>query len=189
MRRGALDKTVELQAPVQPGGTYVTYATVAALLAPVASADLPQKAWIEYRDPVPEFGHRVLYGDRTFYIDYVNNPKQRNQELVLYCTETQWHLLTLQRREGTDDGGGGRVESWVTVDTVPGRVEGLASRDRIEAMRNVPVVDHQITIRWRDDITREWIRVLFDSRTLLVEGRPFDPDGTQRKLQMLALEQ
>lgn len=94
MRLGALDKTVDLQAPPASGvgqsdANWTTYATVPALVAPVVPGNVQgQKVWTVYRDDI-EPHHRVLYGARRFDVFDVNNPKQRNQELVLYCTEPE----------------------------------------------------------------------------------------------------
>lgn len=100
---GRLRKRVQLQhlAKNQDGygemiPSYSTYATVWASIEPLQgrelehaqqiSAETSHRVKIRYNSNVVS-EHRVIYGDRTFEIESVINPDERNEMLILMCKE------------------------------------------------------------------------------------------------------
>jgi len=102
MNAGQLRHQVELQQPTWTGSgpsastSWATYATVTARVRTLASrerlaaqavgATMTCEIWLHYRDDV-EPSHRVMFGARIFAINGVRNLDERNQWLILSCTE------------------------------------------------------------------------------------------------------
>ena len=100
---GRLDKRVTLQSATsardghgQPIATWTTVATVWAAVEPIrgreyfsaqqVSAETTHRVTIRWRSGVsPQW--RVVFGDRTFRIESVINPRERNERLELMCVE------------------------------------------------------------------------------------------------------
>ncbi|WMS41694.1 phage head closure protein [Acuticoccus sp. MNP-M23] len=61
--------------------------------------------------------------------------------------------LTLEAASDVADGRGGMVRTWATLDTVFAAVTPRRRREDVVNGREVGLVTHRITIRWRGDVT------------------------------------
>lgn len=97
------------------------------------------------------------------------------------------HLLTLQERTLTPDGGGGFTMVWQDVASVPtlyAAVEALSGGERQEALQLVSAVTHRITLRYREDVSAD-MRFVEGSAVYYIMSAQ-DPDGTKKRLQVIA---
>lgn len=92
--------------------------------------------------------------------------------------------ITIQQKTRTPDGIGGATVSWTDLDTVWARVESMATRERYYADKLAPNTSHQITIRYRTDITAQ-MRVMYDGRMFSVVGDPIVKDEQKKKYLVL----
>ena len=103
MQAGKLNKRISLTALSETTnsfgeqtGSYASYATVWAAIEPLSgrelehaqqiSAEITHKITVRYNSSVTS-KHRITYGSRTFEIEAVLNPDERNEQLVLMCKE------------------------------------------------------------------------------------------------------
>lgn len=184
MRRGALDKTVFLQSDVT--GAFITYAVVPALVAPVVPGDVDaQKVWIEFRADVARHD-RVLFEARTLHIRDVNNPRQRDIELVLYCTDAVYHTVTIENFTVMQDEYGEEIKTWETFATLPARVEPLQGDERWNAQQFHAEVTHRVTVRWLAGVLPT-MRVVHDGRILEIES-VINPDERNEIVELMCIE-
>lgn len=184
MRRGALDKTVALQSDVT--GDFVTYAMVPALVAPVVPGDVDaQKVWIEFRSDVARHD-RVVFEARTLHIRDVNNPRQRDRELVLYCTDAIYHTVTIEDFVALQDDFGEEVKTWQTFATRPARIEPLRGSESWNAQQVHAEVTHRVTLRWLDGLSPT-MRVVHDGRNLDIESI-INPDERGDIVELMCIE-
>lgn len=103
MRAGELRHTVELHSATESRGasgesinTYAEYATVRASVEALTGRELESAQQISaetkfkitmryYSGVVTE--HRIVFGSRTFEINHIINPQEKNKMLILYCKE------------------------------------------------------------------------------------------------------
>ena len=97
------------------------------------------------------------------------------------------HRVTLQRKGRTSDGMGGFVEGWTDVATVYARVEPLKGRERYAAQQVHPELSHRVTIRYRNDVTANDMRVRYGSRYLYIRAA-INEDGANRYLRLECVE-
>jgi len=99
------------------------------------------------------------------------------------------HRLVIEQPETTPDGAGGLTESWIALAEVWGAIEPLSGSERVEAGRIAGRHMHDITIRYRGDVSRnmrirlsdrifhiltledvggrgQWLRILAEERDL-----------------------
>ena len=90
------------------------------------------------------------------------------------------HRVAIETATGTPDTAGGESLAWSTLATVWAHLEPNAADERIVADRLSGVVSHQVTMRWRDDVTGG-MRIAYRGRTfrILAVG---DPDESRRYL-------
>lgn len=61
--------------------------------------------------------------------------------------------LTIRRQVTADDGRGGRTQSWSDVATVWASVDGLSTREFLQAGAIQNAMTHIVQMRYRDDVT------------------------------------
>jgi SPP1 family predicted phage head-tail adaptor len=107
------------------------------------------------------------------------------------------HRMALQRRAISTDAEGDSSDGWVTVKMVSAQITPVGGRELAMAGQMEMKLSHQVTLRYRRDLeqtissasatTGHNMRLLWGARTLdiqLVE----DPEGRQRRLEILCLE-
>ena len=75
--------------------------------------------------------------------------------------------VTIEAAEDAPDGTGGVARTWVAIGDVFARITPRRRREAVQAGRQVGVVTHRITMRWRDDIDGE-LRLVSDGVTYRV---------------------
>jgi len=104
----------------------------------------------------------------------------------------QWRVQ-LQRHAPTTDAEGSPADDWATFATVWADVQPLTARELLEAAQAEGQISHQVTIRYRRDVTHN-TRLLFNagdgagSRVLDVVAAPIDVGMNHRELQLLCQE-
>jgi SPP1 family predicted phage head-tail adaptor len=73
--------------------------------------------------------------------------------------------VTIQRPSESRSPSGETTLSWVTVATVWGSVDGLSSRDILQAQQANVVATHKIRIRYRSDVVHT-DRLICDGKTM-----------------------
>lgn len=96
------------------------------------------------------------------------------------------HLVTIEEKTATPDGGGGVSESWSTLATVWAAIETLDGAEVSRAEQIVGETRFGLRIRYRADVTPA-MRVRFSARVLGIEA-VFDPDGRGRFLTLTCVE-
>lgn len=79
--------------------------------------------------------------------------------------------VRIEAASDVSDGAGGVTRTWVPVDEVFARITPRRRRETVQAGRQVGVVTHRITMRWRDDIGGD-LRLISDGviyRVLVAE--------------------
>jgi SPP1 family predicted phage head-tail adaptor len=82
------------------------------------------------------------------------------------------HRVTFQTLTRTPDGQGGYTSSWADMSTNPtvwGEVVPKSTPERFFSQAIQYQRTHQVTIRYRSDLTQE-MRMLFDSRIFQIKG-------------------
>lgn len=80
--------------------------------------------------------------------------------------------VTIQAVTLTTDGQGGFTESWANIGTTPSvfaRVRALSGRERTAAAQTDTQATHEVSIRYRADITSAH-RLIWESKTLYPVG-------------------
>ncbi|MEX0345047.1 MAG: phage head closure protein [Rhizobiaceae bacterium] len=90
------------------------------------------------------------------------------------------HELSLQFALRIDDGSGGFAENWSELATVFARIEPAGAKSLFAAGQRLEQATHNITIRFRDDVT-SGMRFEKSGRTFLILNVT-DPDETGRYL-------
>ncbi len=88
--------------------------------------------------------------------------------------------VTLQAGAHTDDGVGGRTESWTTVGTLYAQVLPTGGRERLEAGSMRGVQGWRVTLRYRSGVTVAH-RLLWNGTPLDIQSVA-DPDGKRERL-------
>lgn len=101
--------------------------------------------------------------------------------------------ITFQRNTPTVNSRGAEARVWANLASVPSvwaRVQGALGGERVQDNRELPVARHQITIRWRTDITPD-DRIIWHAsggdRTLAIDDLG-DPDDMRQWLQLSCYE-
>lgn len=63
------------------------------------------------------------------------------------------HSFAIEEATDTPDGSGGYTRAWVQVGTAFGRIKPRRRKETVDDGRQVGVVTHQITIRWREGMS------------------------------------
>ncbi|MEP1206723.1 MAG: phage head closure protein [Rhizobiaceae bacterium] len=95
-------------------------------------------------------------------------------------TSSRGHRLTLQSRSEAAGEDGVLETTWTNVAAVWGAFVSSDIQRREEAQQMVEVLQHQIVIRYRDDLASGW-RFLLDDREIAILS-VIDPDQTRRFL-------
>ena len=95
--------------------------------------------------------------------------------------------VELQAPTKTQDARGEYTEEYCTVGRAWAGFRALAGRDLLEAQQIHAEVTHEVTIRFRPDITEQW-RIRRGSRTFHIRGAPIDPDESRRWLMLTVVE-
>lgn len=95
--------------------------------------------------------------------------------------------LTLEAPSRAAEEAGAAVVTWTTVADVWADVRALRGRESVDADAIVASVTHEITLRWRGDVTAAMR--LRDAAVIYRIHVVRDPDGRRRRLCCLAEEQ
>jgi SPP1 family predicted phage head-tail adaptor len=79
------------------------------------------------------------------------------------------HLVQLQEKAKTPDGGGGNAVTWNTYASVWGRMEPKSGTEPLEAGRLQAQITHELTIRHHPTVSTEH-RVLFQNRAMQIRS-------------------
>jgi SPP1 family predicted phage head-tail adaptor len=96
------------------------------------------------------------------------------------------HRIVIEAASGTPDEGGGETRIWSTLATVWAHIEPVDGDERGIADHLAGVVTHQVSIRWRDDVSGG-MRLAYRGRLFRILA-VFDPDETRRYLVIKAEE-
>jgi SPP1 family predicted phage head-tail adaptor len=96
------------------------------------------------------------------------------------------HRVTLEAPVATADGGGGADLAWAPVATVWARLRAQRATAGRENQATVQVVSHEVTLRWRGDVTPR-MRLVYEGRVLEIRSVR-DPDETKRWLVLVCEE-
>src|SRR5216684_4568255 len=101
--------------------------------------------------------------------------------------------LHLQKAVMVADAEGTTTETWTDLDTVWAHVDPVSARELFQAGQPEERISHQITIRWRADVTAK-MRFLFFATAATATPRIFlihtmlDPDEGHRELDCMCEE-
>jgi SPP1 family predicted phage head-tail adaptor len=79
------------------------------------------------------------------------------------------HLVQLQEKAKTPDGGGGNAVAWSTYASVWGRMEPKSGNEPLEAGRLQAQITHELTIRYHPTVSTEH-RVFFKNRPMQIRS-------------------
>lgn len=100
--------------------------------------------------------------------------------------------LRLQKVVMSSDAEGTSMENWTDVDMVWAHILPIGGLERIQAAQTEEKITHQVTIRWRSDVSAK-MRFLYSEtggppvRLFLIQAM-LDPDEGHRELGCLCLE-
>jgi SPP1 family predicted phage head-tail adaptor len=77
--------------------------------------------------------------------------------------------ITIQTKSVTRASNGEEVVAWVALDTVWAEVKPLRAKEFFAAAQMQGSVDHQVRLRWRDDIARD-MRLMWRDQPLDIVG-------------------
>ncbi len=79
------------------------------------------------------------------------------------------HKVSIQQALRSYDGGGGASETWQTIADVWANICPLSGRKAVKAQKLEGTISHQVTLRWRDDVTPD-MRLLYGARELEIDS-------------------
>ena len=80
------------------------------------------------------------------------------------------HLVTFEREQGTDDGGGGEAITWSAIaPTVRAWVKPVSCTERMHAQRLEADVSHRVYVRYRTDLLTS-DRINFNGRLFQIRA-------------------
>lgn len=94
------------------------------------------------------------------------------------------HKAELQKQVETADGMGGTQLTWERVRDVRCEIRPVSGAQRMESMRRDSSIDHEITARWRDDLTPQH-RIVHKGRAFNIKA-VMNPDGKEVEAQIIA---
>ena len=98
------------------------------------------------------------------------------------------HMLRLQEKASTPDGGGGFTYVWQDVASNPevyASIEALSGREDLRHYRLLTAVTHRLQIRYRDDVTADMR--LTDGVNHYEIAAVLDRDGRKKLLDIVAV--
>lgn len=90
------------------------------------------------------------------------------------------HRVTLEAPVDAPDGAGGYTRSFTPSANLWARITPSGAREDFVEQRAEQAVSHVVTIRWRDDVTKD-MRFVHRGRRLRIQSA-FDPDERRRFL-------
>lgn len=96
------------------------------------------------------------------------------------------HQVTLQSQSTAQNSYGEAVRTWADLGTVWAQVSPVSARELFAAAQAQATTTHQITIRYRSDVTAS-CRVKFGSRYFAIDG-VLNPDERNWRLVLLCTE-
>jgi SPP1 family predicted phage head-tail adaptor len=93
------------------------------------------------------------------------------------------HAVTFKQLQTVPDGGGGSTKVWVDYATIDGFMDTPSSREVYEAHQLNNPLDRHLYYPHRTDISTT-MRVLYESETYEVTGRPQDQGGMQEVMRL-----
>jgi SPP1 family predicted phage head-tail adaptor len=94
------------------------------------------------------------------------------------------HRVTLEAPVDAPDGAGGFARSFTPIANLWARIAPSGAREDFVEQRAEQVMSHVVTIRWRDDVTKN-MRFVHRGRRLRIQSA-FDPDERREALRRSA---
>jgi SPP1 family predicted phage head-tail adaptor len=86
------------------------------------------------------------------------------------------HTVTFQESIETDDGGGGKIQSWVDLFTTEAHVQPVKSSEYVSAQQLTNPINHEVYYPYQKGV-KGHMRALYDEQTLELRSNPLDQGG------------